>query len=68
MTQPNPLVGKTVTVRLWPPLVNGVELAVVEVMAVADGYAMVRRKACIPFVCMIRDIETPDKPTTSINP
>jgi hypothetical protein len=28
----------------------------VRVMAVAEGYAMVRRPRCMPFVCSIKDL------------
>ena len=29
----------------------------VRVMAIAEGYAMVRRKGCMPFVCRIKDLK-----------
>ena len=29
----------------------------VRVMAVAEGYAMVRRPKCLPFVCSVKDLE-----------
>lgn len=33
----------------------------VRVMAIAEGYAMVRRKGALPFVCDIRNLTTVDK-------
>jgi hypothetical protein len=27
-----------------------------KLMAVADGYAMLRRKSCVPFVCSLKEI------------
>lgn len=32
------------------------ESFMVTVMAVADGYAMVRRKGCMPFVCREKEL------------
>ena len=29
----------------------------VRIMAIAEGYAMVRRKGCLPFVCMEKELE-----------
>ncbi len=29
----------------------------VRVLAIAEGYAMVRRKGAMPFVCNVRDLE-----------
>jgi hypothetical protein len=29
----------------------------VEVLAVADGYAMVRRKGCAPYICQAKEIK-----------
>ena len=33
------------------------DLREVEVMAVADGYAMVRRKGCAPYICQAKEIK-----------
>lgn len=30
----------------------------VRVMATAEGYAMVRRKGCVPFVCREKELST----------
>ena len=30
----------------------------VRVMAIAEGYAMVRRKRAMPFVCNVKDLES----------
>jgi hypothetical protein len=37
----------------WEYKINKFE---VRVMAISEGYAMVRRKGCIPFVCNIKDL------------
>jgi len=29
----------------------------VRIMAIAEGYAMVRRKGAMPFVCNVKDLE-----------
>jgi len=34
-----------------------VEVFSVEVMAIAQGYAMVRRKGCMPFVADFKDLK-----------
>lgn len=33
----------------------------VRVMAVAEGYAMVRRPGAVPYVCHVQEIEQPNK-------
>ena len=39
---------------LW---VNQQESRIVEVMAIAQGYAMVRRKGCMPFVADFKELK-----------
>ena len=29
----------------------------VRIMAIVDGYAMIRRKGCIPFVCSVKELK-----------
>ena len=40
---------------------NVTESFEVRVMAVADGYAMVRRKGCSPFICKQEELEVVKK-------
>ena len=40
--------------KKWTYKTNLIE---VEVMAIADGYAMVRRKGCAPYVCQAKEIK-----------
>lgn len=35
----------------------------VKLMAIADGYAMVRRPRCMPYVCRVRDLSAPSPRT-----
>ncbi len=43
-------------------VVYSIDLRDVRVMASAEGYAMVRRLGCIPYVCLIEELETSEKP------
>jgi len=31
----------------------------VRIMAIAEGFAMVRRKGCMPYVCAVKELEQP---------
>lgn len=42
----------------WEYKINKFE---VRVMATVDGYAMVRRKGCMPFVCNIKELTFTNK-------
>jgi hypothetical protein len=37
-------------------IVSVVDEFEVRIMAIAEGYAMVRRKRCMPFICSIKDL------------
>lgn len=63
MTPPAQLIGKTVTLRrVW---LNEIQSFPVRVMAVAEGWAMVRRKGAMPFVCSVKDLVPPEIPTST---
>ena len=69
MTTKHPLVGKRVMFyryfidrRLLRFVRKSVpENSLVRVMAVADGYAMIRFPRCVPFVIRLKDIIPPEK-------
>lgn len=53
--------GKAILTRLSPKVVDGkiiqgADTFEVRIMSIAEGYAMVRRKSAMPFVCNIKDL------------
>ncbi len=53
--------GKAILTKSSPAIVDGkiiqeVSTFEVRVMAVAENYAMVRRKGAMPFVCNVKDL------------
>ncbi len=53
--------GKAIYTRTFPIIVDGkfIQRTVeweVRVMAIAENYAMVRRKGCMPFVCALAEL------------
>lgn len=53
--------GKAICIHRMPAIKDGKWVTVtdefeVRVMAIVEGYAMVRRKGCMPFVCRVRDL------------
>ena len=54
---------KNVICNLTTPVLRGggwvdeVSKVEVRVMVIAEGYAMVRRKGAMPFVCSVKDLE-----------
>lgn len=52
---------KVIYVHRKPAIENGKWVEVVDefevrIMAIAEGYAMVRRKCAMPFVCNVKDL------------
>jgi len=54
---------KAICIRKRPAMVAGIfdtmitERIEVRVMAEAEGYAMVRRKGAVPFVCQVKELK-----------
>jgi len=57
--------GKAICTRKRPAIVAGMfetmmsERVEVRVLAIAEGYAMVRRKGALPFVCQVKELSDP---------
>ena len=56
--------GRAILTRLSPTIVSGkfvqkVDIVEVRVMAITEGYAMVRRKKAMPFVCNAKNLREP---------
>ena len=56
--------GRAILTRLSPIIVDGkfvqkVDTFEVRVMAITEGYAMVRRKSAMPFACSVKDLREP---------
>ncbi len=54
--------GKAILTKLAPVVIDGkfIQEATsleVEVMAIVKGYAMVRRKGAMPFICNVKDLK-----------
>ena len=56
---------KAICTRKRPAVVAGMfetmmtEQVEVRVLAIAEGYAMVRRKGALPFVCQVKELSDP---------
>ena len=58
--------GRAILTRMHPVIKGGqfvdeADTFEVRVMAIAEGYAMVRRKNAMPFVCNEKELATVDK-------
>lgn len=42
-------------------IVDDMEMFEVRIMAIAEGYAMVRRKGCFPFICKVEEFTPQSK-------
>lgn len=54
--------GKAIYIHTLPTIRDGKWVSVtdefeVRIMAIAEGYALVRRKGCMPFACSVEDLK-----------
>lgn len=54
--------GEAIYIQTKPAIKDGKFIPVtdefeVRVMVIAEGYAMVRRKGCMPFACSVKDLK-----------